>query len=238
MIQTIIHKIANWEITISDKGALNKINPNKIDYKSNSRVCLFDGCNEVIRINRTSGLCDVHQLHQHDLLLSLKDSDGYDHSVPAHIDIIDCMIEWAKSRNFNLKVFFENISFSILGNIPDVTSLANEVSYGAIPIPDLATVFSTSIDVAENHFPVGNNSSYQPLATRTGDIPIVVLAHVFIGLIVCEEANRGDRWHCRLVRGDEKQTTQLGGVMPIAYYAAKTFGWGIEMGKSARLLTR
>ncbi len=238
MIQTIIHEIADWEVTISDNGALSKENPNKIDFNSESRVCLFNECNEVIRINRTSGLCDLHQFHQHDILLSLKDPNGINHSVPAHIDIIDCMIDWAKTRNFDLKAFFENISFSILGNVPDVTSLANDVSYEGVFIPDLASVFNTSIIVAENHFPVANNSSYQPLLTRTGQIPIIVLAHVFIGLIVCEEANRGDRWHCRVVRRDEKQTSQLGGVMPLAYYAAKTFSWGIEMGKASRLLTR
>ena len=238
MIQPITHNIAQWEITISDEGALNKANPNKLDYESRSRECLFIGCNALIRINRTSGLCNEHQLHKHDLLLSLKGPDGAKHSVPAHIDIIDCMIEWAKTRNFHLSAFFESISFSILGNIPDVTSLANEVSYEAIPIPNLNSIFNTSISVAEKFFPAANNTSYQPLTTRTGDIPIIVLAHVFIGLIVCEEANRGDRWHCRVVRGDEKQTSKLGGVMPIAYYAAKTFGWGIEMGKSARLLTR
>lgn len=238
MIPTITHTIGNWTLTIADQGVLNKSNPNKLDYNSASRVCLFSGCTSVINIRRTSGLCDTHQIHQHDLLLSLTDSLGNPQNVPAHIDIIDCLIEWAKTRNFNLDKFFEDISFSILGNIPDVTSLANEVRYGAIPIPNLNTVFNTSIEVAEKYFPESNNSSYQPLTTRTGDIPIIVLAHVFIGLIVCEEANRGDRWHCRVVRGDEKQTSQLGGVMPIAYYASKTFGWGIEMGKSARLLTR
>jgi hypothetical protein len=238
MIQTITHQVGNWVITMSDEGALNKENPNKIDFSSISRACLFEGCNEVIRIDRTSGLCDNHKFHQHDLLLSLKDSRGNEHSVPAHIDIIDCLIAWAKTRNFNLDKFFEDISFSILGNIPDVTSLANEVNYGVIPIPTLNTVFTTSIEVAEKHFPASNNSSYQPLTIRTGDIPVIVLAHVFIGLIVCEEANRGDRWHCRVVRGDEKQTSKLGGAMPIAYYASKTFRWGIEMGKSARLLIR
>jgi len=238
MIPSITHTIANWTITISDQGILNKLNPNKLDYNSASKVCVFTGCSSPINIRRTSGLCDIHETHQHDLLLSLMDSSGKSQNVPAHIDIIDCLIEWAKTRNFSLNRFFEDISFSILGNIPDVTSLAGEVNYGIVAIPSLNTVFNTSIEVAEKHFPSTNNSSYQPLKTRNVDIPIIVLAHVFIGLIVCEEANRGDRWHCRVVRGDEKQTSQLGGVMPIAYYAAKTFGWGIEMGKSARLLTR
>jgi len=238
MIPTITHKIADWVITISDNGALNKTNPNKLDYLATSRACLFNGCENIINVRRTSGLCDVHQFHQHDLLLSLADSNGVALNVPAHIDIIDSLIEWAKTRNYNLSAFFENISFAILGNIPDVTSLANEVNYNNVPVPNLNEVFDTSIIVAEEFFPVANNSSHQPLLTRSGEIPIVVLAHIFIGLIVCEEANRGDRWHCRIIRGDEKETSQLGGVMPIAYYAAKSFHWGIEMGKSARLLTR
>lgn len=238
MIPTINHTIAGWEIIISDNGALNKENPNKIDYQANSRVCLFNGCNEAIRITRTSGLCMAHQNHQHDLLLSLLNPHGEAQRVPAHQDIIECLIKWAQPRNYNLSRFFEKISFSILGNIPDVTSLANEINYAGIIVPTLDLVFSNSINVAEEFFPRNNNSSYQPLSTRTGDIPIVVLAHIFIGLIVCEEANRGDRWHCRMVRGDETKTKQLGGAMPIAYYAARSFNWGIEMGNSSRLLTR
>ena len=48
---------------------------------------------------------------------------------------------------------------------------------------NLNSIFNTSISVAEKFFPAANNTSYQPLTTRTGDIPIIVLAHVFIGLI-------------------------------------------------------
>lgn len=238
MINTIHHEIAGWRLVISDSGALDKKNPNKIDFNCLSRTCLFDGCSNVINIRRTSGLCDVHELHQHDLLLTLTNPLGVDHSVPSHHDIIECLIEWAGTRNFNLSSFFEKISFSILGNIPDVTSLAGDITYDGIPAPNLESVFSNSLKVPEAFFPITNNSSFQPLNTKVGEIPIVTLAHVFIGLIICEEANRGDRWHCRTVRKDEKKTTQLGGAMPIAYFAARSFNWGIEMGKSARLLTR
>ena len=238
MIPTLNHIIARWTITISDSGNLNKVNPNKIDFKGESRECLFNGCHNVIRRNRTSGLCDTHSTHQHDLLLSLAGSDGNAKDVPSHQDIIECLIQWASSRNYNLSPFFEKISFSILGNIPDVTSLAHEISYPGIPIPTLDEVFQTSIRVAEEFFPVDNNSSYQPLTTKSGNIPMIVLAHIFIGLIVCEEANRGDRWHCRIVRGDESKTTRLGGAMSISYYAARSFNWGIEMGNAARLLSR
>ena len=38
MIQPITHNIAQWEITISDEGALNKANPNKLDYESGDYV--------------------------------------------------------------------------------------------------------------------------------------------------------------------------------------------------------
>lgn len=238
MITTLNHTIANWKITISDNGSRNKVNPNKIDFNGKTKSCFFNGCGNVKRLNRTSGLCDIHSNHQHDLLLSLTDSAGNALKVPAHQDIIECLIQWAQPRNYNLSLFFERISFSILGNIPDVTSLANEVSYPGVTIPSLNDVFQTSIKVAEEFFPIDNNSSYQPLKTKPGDIPMIVLTHIFIGLIVCEEANRGDRWHCRIVRGDESKTTQLGGAMPIAYYAARSFNWGIEMGSSARLLTR
>lgn len=239
MIPNILHNIDDWEILISDAGAKKKKNPNKFNYQSITRECMLIGCSKKIKINRTSGLCDKHEFHQHDLLLSLKDPTGEAIlPVPSHMDIIDCMIEWAKSRNFNLNTFFENVSFSILGNIPDVTSLSSEVNHGSIIVPILKDVFNTSINVAEKFFPVANNSSHQPLLIRSRNIPIIVLAHIYIGLIVCEEANRGDRWHCRVVRKDESKTSQLGGAMSIAYYASKSFNWGIELGKSSKLLTR
>ena len=106
MISTISHGVANWEVTISDQGILSKANPNKLDFDSISRTCLFDSCSTIINIRRTSGLCDTHQIHQHDLLLSLVDPNGNPQSVPAHQDIIDCLIEWSKSRNYNLSAFF------------------------------------------------------------------------------------------------------------------------------------
>ncbi|WP_420552910.1 hypothetical protein [Tenacibaculum aiptasiae] len=238
MISTINHSIANWTIIISDQGSLNKTNPNKLDFNSKSRHCLFKGCGNSINVRRTSGLCDTHKVHQHDLLLSLIDSKGTKLKTPTHKNIIESLINWATPRNYNLSAFFEKISFSILGNIPDVTSLANEITYNNIDIPNLNTVFNSSISVAEEFFPSNNNSSYQILSNKNIDIPIIVLIHVFIGLIICEEANRGDRWHCRMIRLDEKKTSKLGGAMPIAYFAARSFNWGIEMGESSTFLTR
>lgn len=237
MIITINYEVADWSLTIKDGGLRNKPNPNKLNWKKDSRNCWINGCNERIRVNRTSGLCNDHSEHQHDLLLSLSDPSGATKSIPSHHDIINCLIDWAATRNFYLSPFFEKLSFAILGNVPDVTSLSGEVNYGTIQIPTLKDIFDSAKKEVELFFPEKNNSSYQPLTTSKGDIPVIVLAHVFMSLVICEEANRGDRWHCRMIRKDELKTTKLGGAMPIGYFAARSFNWGVEMKNAARNFT-
>jgi len=237
MIDTINYEVAGWSLNVSDGGLRNKKNPNLLDFNRISRECLINGCDSIINVRRGSGLCDDHLYHQHDLLLTLVDPDGAKQSIPSHHDIINCMIDWSSTRNFYLSPFFEKLSFAILGNVPDVTSLSGEVNYNCIHVPSLKDVFESSIEVVEQIFPVDNNSSFQPLSTPKGDIPVIVLAHVFMSLVICEEANRGDRWHCRIIRKVESKTTQLGGAMPIGYFAARTFNWGVEMKNVARNFT-
>ena len=58
----------------------------------------------------------------------------------------------------------------------------------------------------------------------------------FAGLVLAEEANRGDRWFNRIIRKDETKTSLLGGAMPIGYFASRMFPWGMELGKAAKLL--
>jgi hypothetical protein len=238
MINTIEYEVATWKLTISDGGLRHKPNPNKLNWEKRSRECLINGCNNTIRINRTSGLCNDHTEHQHDLLLALSAPDGSNHSIPSHHDIINCLIDWSSTRNFILSPFFEKLSFTTLGNVPDVTSLSGEVNYRTTNVPSLEDIFENIKKVVEQFFPENNNSSYQPLLTDKGNIPVIVLANVFMSLVICEEANRGDRWHCRMIRKNESKTTQLGGAMPIVYFAARTFNWGVEMKKASRNFTR
>lgn len=240
MINPLIRTIDNWTINIIDNGTAgrNQTNPNKLNYLTNDRTCKIIGCSGVINIRRTSGLCDNHTMHQHDLLLNLANPAGSSVNVPMHKEIIDALILWSSTRNFGLLPFFSSLSFNTLGNVPDVTTLAGGVSHPGIIIPTIDYIYDSLIIVADNFFPRTNNSSYQPLETTNGKIPAIVLAHTFIGLLICEEANRGDRWFSRVVRGDESTSKALGAAMPIAYFATKIFPWGVEMSKyAARNLT-
>ncbi|CAL2084916.1 hypothetical protein [Tenacibaculum sp. 190524A05c] len=240
MINPINRNINNWKITINDNGTSgrNHINPNKLNYLANDRTCKIVGCKNQFRINRTSGFCDNHELHEHDLYLELHSPEGTLINAPAHKDIIDALIKWSSTRNFGLLPFFSSLSFNTLGNVPDVSTLAGKVIHSDIIIPTIGSIYDSLIEVINNYFPLNNNSSYQPLKTAKGEIPAIVLAYTFAGLLICEEANRGDRWFCRMIRKDEAKTTQLGAAMSIAYFATRIFPWGVEMNNSARNLTR
>ncbi|MEZ4805796.1 MAG: hypothetical protein R2852_10010 [Bacteroidia bacterium] len=233
----IIDRKSNWQIKITDltkRGTRFHANPNKLNYLKNSKLCNFGRCRNTIRSNRTSGLCDKHQIHQHSLFLELFDTTGNLVNAPLHIEIVDKLIEWAKPRNYDLISLFKDISFNILGNIPDVSSLAGETKHTGYTPPSLQNLLNEAIIIVDKHMPDYNNSSYQPLITKQGDIPARILALTFAGLILCEEANRGDRWFNRIIRKDESKTELLGGAMPIGYFAARMFPWGIEIGKAAQ----
>lgn len=239
MINSESRYIGGWEIKIADRGVtgLNKPNPNKYNLTGTSNTCEVNGCLGTYRRNRQSGLCDVHQSHNHDLYLELTNPTGLNVSAPAHKDIIDALIDWSTTRNYNLTPFFSSLSFNTLGNIPDVTTLSGDILYPGMTFPTLSDSFDMLVSVTNVFFNIHNNSSYQPLHTPKGDIPAIVLVYTLIGLLICEEANRGDRWFWRIILNDEKKTTQLGAAMPIAYFAAKSFPWGVEMNKSSRNLT-
>lgn len=231
MINPFTSNIADWEISIKDNGVAgrNKSNPSKLNYLTNDRTCKIVGCGNQINIRRTSGLCDDHLNHEHDLLLELE-CNGVIKGAPTHKEIIDALVKWSITRNYNLTPLFSSLSFNVLGNIPDVTTLAGKVTHPSMPIlPDVEDIFYELVEVIENFFSEGNNSSFQPLATPKGDFPVIVLAHIYAGLLLCEEANRGDRWFCRMIMKDESRTTQSGAGMSIGYFAKKTFPWGVEM---------
>ncbi|MES1182130.1 MAG: hypothetical protein ABUL44_04975, partial [Flavobacterium sp.] len=176
--------------------------------------------------------------HSHDLYLVLHDPDGNLVNAPAHKEIIDALILWSSTRNFGLLPFFSSISFNTLGNIQDVSIMAGSIRRRGIVPQTLNDQYNALAPIVEQYFPSTNNSSYQPLSTARGNIPAIVLAHTFIGLLICEEANRGDRWFCRMVINNEKRTTNLGAAMPLAYFATRIFPWGVEFNTStARKLT-
>lgn len=236
MISDLIVSVDGWTIRVFDNGTngRNKENPNKYNFRKDSRECLFHGCTNVIRANRTSGLCDNHIEHQHDLLLIVKDRDDNPVSLPRHKDIIDALMNWAASRNFSLDNFFSDLSFHVQGNIPDVSTLASVIKYppGTVimTLGTLRDIYDFLLPVIEKYFPENNSSSYQQLLDS--GMSAIVLVNIFVGLLICEEANRGDRWFCRNHMKDESKTKQLGAAMPLAYYATRTFAWGIELNKT------
>lgn len=232
----IIDPNSTWEIIISDRtiaGTRFHANNNKLNFTKTLNVCMFDGCHTNVRRNRTSGLCDIHQIHQHSLFLELTSPQHAIVNAPLHTEIVDKLIDWAKPRNYDLMPLFKDISFNILGNVPDVSTLAHETIHTGFAIPTLQALVDDVKLIVDKHLPDFNNSSYQPLQTGQGLIPARILALTFAGLILCEEANRGDRWFNRIIRQNEAKTELLGGAMPIGYFAARMFPWGIEIGKAA-----
>lgn len=235
--------IDNFIIRLSDNitDGRFQINPNKYNLDRNINICKINGCNGTFIRSRQSGLCNNHESHNHDLFLEVLNSvDRTPYSFPTHKEIIDALMEWSATRNFSLNNFFSKISFNVLGNIPDVTSLSGDVQYhDNIMIPTLENIFTSLLPIIYESFPLNNTSSYQKLNTNRGNISAISLAHIMVGLLICEEANRGDRWFFRNIIEDESKTSYLGAAMPLAYFATKTFPWGVEINKKvSRNLTR
>lgn len=239
MINPVTKSPAHWNITIDGSG--NRFKPNKSRYNldQQSQTCSVLNCGvQYASRLRTSGLCDNHQNHTVDLLLTLTDPSGAQVTVPTHLDIIDLLIRWTETRNYDLKPFFQQVSFSILGGIADATSLTGDITHRAgITVDSVDVVFDRLIEIANFYFPENHTSSYQTLESNNGtEFPAIVLVYTILGLLICEEANRGDRWFWRVVMGDERKTTMLGAAMPIAYYASRSFPWGVEIGKASSRL--
>lgn len=243
MIASYEINIDNFIIRLSDNFTDGRFqeNPNKYNLDRNINICKINGCNNTFNRNRQSGLCDDHQLHEHDLFLEVLNTvDRSPYSFPTHKEIIDALMDWSSTRNFSLNTFFSKISFNVLGNIPDVTSLSGDIEYTEdIIIPTIEDIFTSLLPIIYETFPLNNTSSYQKLKTNRGNISAISLAHIMVGLLICEEANRGDRWFFRNIIKDESKTSYLGAAMPLAYFATKTFSWGVEMNKKvSRNLTR
>ncbi len=219
----------DWSISLSG-GLIPQLNPCKYNLQRLSRQCQIRGCSGTFRANRTSGLCDEHLKHTNDLVLAVIRLD-VEINFPSHIEIIELLIDWAHSRNYRLEPFFEGLGFNILGNIPDVTTLDGVTPLSPIVNTSLPELFNDHVvKVVDQFFPTSNNASYQLLVTRSGvSFPARILAIIFASLVFCEEANRGDRWFYRTIVKDETKTKILGGAMPIAYFAARRFNWGVEM---------
>lgn len=226
---------SKWTIKIEDLlvTGRNKDNYLKLNRKSNLTVCQFSGCTASFLRTRQSGLCDNHAKHQHDLYLTLFDSHSIPVTSPRHDVIINHLIEWAKSRNFDLLPFFKDCSFTILGNIPDVSTLSGDIVHNNFTPKSLDDYFDICVECVDRHFPEDNNSSYQYITIKGNNFHARLLALTFVGLLLCEEANRGDRWFWREIAQDEKKTNYLGAAMPLAYFASMNFPWGMEIGKAA-----
>lgn len=241
MIEDLELNVAGWTIIIFDNGVdgRNKENHNKYNWEKTSRECVYNGCQNTHR-KRMSGLCDEHKKHQHDIFLQLINSTGDIVTAPKHGNIIDDLLSWSKPRNYALDDFFAEISFHVQGNIPDVSTLANAIEYPNgtpdIELETLQDIYDFLLPVIEKYFPENNSSSYQKLS-GTG-LPVLVLVNIFVGLLICEESNRGDRWCCRNHLKDESRTTQLGAAMSLSYYAVRTFPWGVEIKSIYSLFSR
>ena len=137
-----------WEITIRDLQVTgrNQFNPNKLNL-NRFNTCRFAGCANSINIRRESGLCDIHLKHEHDLFLEIKNPVHKKVSAPKHTEIVDRLIEWAQTRNYDLIPFFSAMSFNVLGNIPDVSTLACDTIHIGFTPPLLQDLFDKIINI-------------------------------------------------------------------------------------------
>lgn len=221
---------SEWIVSFSLNGKKRHKNPSKYNWERESNRCLIKSCKNEIHKNKLSGLCADHEYHVADLILHVsKHGKTAIKTLPSHSEIVERLVEWATPRNYPINRFFEELSINMLGNVPDITTLAGKspLTKYAIPLDEL--VNTSVIQLVNAHFPTARSTSYQKLKTKAGEFPVRTLAIIFAGLVLCEEANRGDRWFCRNILGKEEKTTQLGGAMPIVYFAARQFPWGVEM---------
>lgn len=225
-----------WTIKVvenlSAKRTLHE-NWNILNENRTSKICLFKGCSTILHSSNKRGLCQIHKIHQHTLVTELISNNV--NFLPVHLDIVDYLIEWSSrsKRAINLQYIFIDIANNILGNIPDVTTLAGETTHNGISIPTLKSLINNISLLVDKHLPDSDSASYELVSTDKGQIPAKTLLLTFSCLMLCEEANRGDRWFNKVVRKNESLTQMLGGAMPIGYYAAKSFPWGIIMSKSS-----
>lgn len=239
---------SNWTITIDGSGTKLKINPCKYQTIPKSRNCNILGCKGMVHASSKSGLCPTHKLHTADIVMIVNKSGSKLKALPSHSEIIDKLMDWAQPRNFKLEPFFERLSFNVLGNIPDSSTLDGMTPLSSAPhVPPMNTLIQTHvINLVDEFFPDNNNASYQVLITKVGkkslkqveEIPARILAIIFASLVFCEEANRGDRWFYRTIVKDETKTKFLGGAMPLVYFAARQFRWGVEMKDVIKVLFR
>ena len=231
--------LPQWELSFTGGGSRKHKNNSTFNPNKNSRKCHISGCATLIPMMRSSsGLCMNHRLHTDDLVLDVL-FNGNSKLFPGHIEIIELLIEWAHTRNYDLNPFFEELAFNILGNIPDSTTLNGDTAlFNASNMSLQSLTQNYMLNVVDRFFPTSNSSSYQVLVSGQTEFPARILATIFAGLVLCDEATRGNRWFCRNVLKDESRTSELGGALPLAYFAARSFHWGVEMKSVMHLLVR
>jgi hypothetical protein len=225
--------VPTFKIDFASGGKRLQKNLNRYNFDQKNAACVM--CGKKISRMRMTGRCDGHDKHTADIVLTVSNIKG----LPSHQEIIEQLIEWARNNSFPIDQFFHDLSFSILGNIPDVTILDGNTPFFSAPTMSMQSLLHAHvIPVVDKHFLPTNTGSYQTLPTKKGKIPARILALILAGLMFCEEANRGDRWFCRNVMKDESKTSQLGGAMPIIFFAASRFPWGVNMKAPLRRILR
>ncbi len=224
--------IDGWTIDITDTGTKFKDNNTWLNHEQTSNQCNYGDCTETFMKTRMSGLCNTHKKHEHDLLLKLTSPDGTILE-PLHQHIIDALISATSNTNINLTNFFSKLSGAIIGNVQDVSTLAGKTVHTNTQTQTLTQIFTTIEPTIEEIFPDHNieNHTLQEIE-GIGNISLLALAKTMVGLLICEESNRGDRWFCENIINAPQRTTQLGAAMAIASFATKSFAWEVDFNKA------
>lgn len=211
-------------------------NPNKHNHDQQDSSCKVVGCTNIINKRKMSGLCKAHESSVSDLYLKLYNGTTL-HTAPRHLDIIDHLIQWSRDNEAfgRLNHFVHQLSFEICGNIPDVNILSNQIRGYSESTDAIQKCIDKCLIEVEKYLPKENLNSYSIIETKSYRIPVRSLATTFSLLVLCEEANRGDRWFSLKYLGGANKATSNGGLMPLMYYAIRTFGIGFST-KTARVL--
>jgi len=239
MIETYNANIRDgWEIRVEDHAEQGKLkeNKNRYNHEGNYDTCRVRGCNVRLAWNSVIGRCKEHREHQNDLVLFLKRDNEEINYRPVHLSAIDALLHWADDNSISLSPLFSALSRSIIGQVQDVSILANVIEIDNVEPQSMDALFSTRFEEVNQIAADMDLDLDSELELDGHQVSLEVVIKVVTGLIVCEEANRGDRWFARELLGDAQLSTAQGGIMPITHFAVKSFDWGMEL--SSKLFRR
>lgn len=235
-----------YTVEFSDRGTKPKKDSVRFRYPNPDKRkvgCGHSGCHK-ITISE-SGLCekhrggeDLHPLHERDWLGRVI-PPKYTRAecltdAPEHRIIADALLRWAgedQKRLEKLDSFIEDALDSMIGQIPDATSLRQSFDgrlSGSMKPDDIVELTNKLV---ERHFPKMKHEKMcvdggTCFGKQWGDIPIRVVAALLVLAYASEEANQGDWWFRKKCFGEgtsKSKPIRSGCYMSAGWYLYKRY---------------